>query len=99
MICDSCKTDRLVNDFLNNSNICYKCVYRKKLEISPGKKILKTVFCRICKKEVIKDKELKKRQRNVYCSYECAEIGGKEQREKHWTRKFLGNKMWLDDYT
>ena len=86
MICDSCKTDKLITDFINSANICYKCVYRQKLEKMTGKRTEKHVFCRTCDKEIINQKNLKKRQRTVFCSCECAEKGHKQQLNNHWTR-------------
>ena len=75
MICDSCKIDRLVTDFINNQKFCYRCEYRKKLVFHPEKKIEKKQFCRTCKKEIIHVENAKKRQRTVFCSLECAEDG------------------------
>jgi len=86
MICDDCKIDRLVTDFLNKSNICYKCIYRKKTEKILKKRTPKPLFCRICGSEVIQQENLKKRQRSVFCSCECALAGHKEQINNHWTR-------------
>jgi hypothetical protein len=86
MICDSCKIDRLVNDFVNKSNICYKCVYQEKLEKMGKKRTRKVNFCRMCGKEVIHKENFKKRQRTVFCSCECAEKGHKELINNHWTR-------------
>ena len=94
MICDSCKIDRLVTDYLNNSNICYKCVYRKKLEKTPEKRTPKPPFCRMCNKEVLRLENQKKRQRTVFCSCECAEKGHKEMIKNYWTRKVRKENSW-----
>lgn len=87
MICGSCKIDCLVDDFINNSNICYRCVYRKKLEKPPKKRISKPTLCRTCGKEVIHIENKKRRQRTIFCSQECAEKGHRETTKNYWTRK------------
>lgn len=87
MICDSCKEDKLVNDFINNQTICYQCVYRKKILKNVENRSEKPRFCRACKKEVIIKKELKKRQRTVFCCQECALAGHKEIKKNYWCRK------------
>lgn len=87
MICNSCKIDRLITDFLNKSDICYKCVYRKKTEKPLEKQTSKTPACRMCGKEIVIIKNLKKRQRTVFCSDDCAEEGHKECNRNYWTRK------------
>lgn len=87
MICDNCKKDRLVNDFINNQKFCFHCEYQIKLSKVPKKRTPKSVLCRICHKEVIRVENLKKRQRTVFCSCECAQIGHKELSNNHWTRR------------
>lgn len=87
MICDICKIDRLDTDYLNNSNICYRCVYRKKLEKTPEKRTPKPRLCRTCHKEVLRLENQNKRQRTVFCSRECAEKGHKEMIKNYWTKK------------
>jgi hypothetical protein len=88
MYCDCCKIDRIVTDYLNNSNICYKCVYRKKLEQTLEKRTQKKpLLCRTCNKEILRLENQKKRQRNVFCSCECAEKGRIEKINNHWTKK------------
>ena len=94
MICDNCKVDRLVSDFLNNQNICYKCSYRKKTEKTVEKRTEPKLLCRTCGKEFFHQKDLKKRQRTVFCSYECAETGHKKLTENHWTRKLRAADSW-----
>jgi len=94
MICDNCKKDRLLIDFINSTNICYKCVYQKKLEKVVKKRTPKPKFCRICNKEVVYLKNHNKRQRTVFCSTECAEIGRKENRNGHWTKKICANNCY-----
>ena len=88
MICDNCKIDRLVTDFINNQKFCYHCEYQIKIQKTPENRKSKPKICRICEKDIIYDYSLRKRQRNVFCSYECAEIGHNDQINKHWTRKF-----------
>lgn len=87
MFCDNCKKDRLVTDFIKNQEFCYHCEYQKKIEKSKEKRTDKKVFCRVCDKEVIQDKNLKKRQRTVFCSLECAQQGHKELSSNYWTRQ------------
>lgn len=87
MICGNCKTDRLVNDFINNQKFCYHCEYQIKLEKTLKKRTLKRFFCRICGKEITHIEDLKKRQRTIFCSDECALVGHKEMTKNHWTRQ------------
>jgi hypothetical protein len=86
MICDSCKTDRLIDDFINNQNICYQCMYRLKLEKTSEKQSSEPILCRTCGEEILTKKNLKKRQRTVFCSCACAAKGHKKQLNNHWTR-------------
>ena len=87
MICDNCKIYRLVSDFIKSKNICYKCMYRLNLEKMSEKETDKCVSCRTCGNKIITKKNMKKRQRTVFCSCACAEKGHKEQLNNHWTRK------------
>jgi hypothetical protein len=91
LICNICKCEKLITDFINSENICYKCIYREKLEKSTGKRTEKVLNCRACGNEIILKKNAKKRQRTVFCSYECAEKGHKHQLNNHWTRKVSQN--------
>lgn len=94
MICCNCKIDKLITDFLNNSIICYKCVYRKKLEKTTEKQIPKPSICRTCGKGIVQLKSHKKRQRTVFCSQDCAIKGHKEMVKNHWTRKLRAANTW-----
>jgi hypothetical protein len=87
MICISCEKDQNDKCFINSKNICYHCVYRKKREIVKENKIPKTLTCRLCKKAIYRDNKIKKRQRTVFCSDECARIGQKEKCVSYWTRQ------------
>ena len=87
MFCDSCKVDRLISDFINKQNICYKCMYRKKLQEAPQKRTSKDQTCRTCGARVLHKKNEKKRQRTVFCSPECATKGHQIQLNNHWTRR------------
>jgi hypothetical protein len=87
MICDSCKVDRLVSDFINNQKFCYQCMYRIKMGNTVEKQIPKPSYCRTCGSEIIQKENEKKRQRTIFCSCDCAERGHKEQVNNHWTRK------------
>lgn len=89
MICNNCNLDKIITDFVNNKNICYKCVYRIKIEKISVKRIERKQFCRICEKEVIHKIDVKKRQRTIFCSRECAALGHKDQINNHWTRKLI----------
>lgn len=93
MICDNCKKDQLVNNFINNSNICYKCVYQKKIEKIRKKRTPKSLFCRICNEKIVHQENVKKRQRNVFCSFECAEKGHKKILRNHWTRRVRSGRV------
>ncbi len=84
MLCGKCLQFRDEKDFLKGQEFCYQCIYKMKINNGKEEKIK---YCRNCKKEMIRDEKTKKRQRNVYCSLECAEIGYKDQRLNHWTRK------------
>lgn len=87
MICCICKIDRVIKDFIKSESICYKCMYRLKIEKSRKKRTEKPTLCRTCGIEVVVLKDVKKRQRTVFCSCECAEKGHREQLNNHWTRK------------
>jgi hypothetical protein len=87
MICDSCKVDRLLSDFINNQKFCYKCIYMEKMKKSSEKRKKKPIFCRTCGKKIINDKNDKKIPRTVFCSCVCAKEGHKKQVNNYWTRK------------
>jgi hypothetical protein len=86
MICFNCKIDRLFTDFINNQKFCYRCTYRIKLQKMMEKRTKKPVLCRTCGKKIIRKENDKKRQRTVFCSFECAEKGHKELVKNYWTR-------------
>jgi len=94
MICDNCKIDRLVTDFIKNQKYCYRCEYRKKLVFCPEKKTPKKNYCRSCKKEIVPIENAKKRQRTVFCSLECAQDGHKVLTNNHWTRQLRNRIPW-----
>jgi hypothetical protein len=87
MICCSCKKERKETDFINNQKFCYRCEYQKKLEKAPEKQTDISKQCRICNKEIPQIKNLKKRQRSVFCSLECAQKGHKALSNNYWTRQ------------
>lgn len=87
MICNNCKIDKPISDFINTENICYKCMYRIKIAKSMKKRIEKPILCRQCGNPVIVKDRQKKRQRTIFCSQECAQKGHKKQLNNHWTRK------------
>ena len=86
MICDCCKKDKLVSDFIKNKNICCQCTYQIKLKKSLENRTEKVRRCRICKNEIIHQKNAGKRQRDVFCSKECALKGHQEQIDNYWAR-------------
>ena len=91
MICDRCTIERNQSDFLPSHFYCYHCVYEiKKLNLEK-KNIPKVLKCRMCKKEIPFEENAKKRQRNVFCSKDCALQGHKELSNGHWTRKALNS--------
>lgn len=87
MICENCKKDRKETDFIKNQKFCYQCEFQKKTLNAPKKKTKKRCYCRICGQEFFNIENLKKRQRTVFCSWECAEIGHKQISSNYWTRK------------
>lgn len=93
MFCVSCKTEKLVTDFINNQNICFRCIYQKKLEKAGIFRTETVLFCRICDKPIPHEKNAKKRQRTVFCSMECAEKGHKDMINKHWTRQVRSGRL------
>src|SRR5690349_7751347 len=94
MICTDCKQDCHPEDFILGFSKCYKCLYKEKLNRTNEAKIRKKNLCRICQKEVVYKQGLKKRQRNVFCSPECALQGQKEGNDNHWTRKLREKFVW-----
>lgn len=94
MICDCCKKERLVDDFINNHKFCYHCVFRQKMSKSTGIRTKSPPLCRTCGNPIVIKKGLKKRQRTVFCSHECAEKGHKNQLNNHWTRKITKIDEW-----
>lgn len=92
MICDSCKIDKAVTDFIISKNICYKCLYRQKVEKFGEKRTNKSLQCRICGNEIVTKEDVKKRQRSVFCSCACSEKGHKYQLDNHWTKN-MGQKI------
>ena len=95
MICDSCKKERLVSDFLKSHKFCYKCVYQEKITKSMRKRTEQHSLCRTCNQIIINKKKEKRRQRTVYCSCECAEKGHKDQVNNYWTRKIINTDVGL----
>ncbi len=86
MICLKCNEPRLESDFIKNQKFCYKCEYRIKLRKIRDLETPEKPKCRTCKKEIVRKKNWKKRQRTIYCSQECAEEGHRKLINNHWTR-------------
>ena len=88
MICQICKLDRSVKDFLGKE-ICYKCVWNQKntkvTELIPEK------LCKICEKPLSSVKW-------KYCGQECADKGKNKSRWHHHVRceKIRFNKYEVD---
>lgn len=95
MICDRCKLNKPDNDFINNQNICFRCVYNLKTQKTTEKRTAEPMVCRVCNKEIVRKTNLKKRQRSVFCSDECAKQGQKELVRNHWTRKIRREDSWV----
>lgn len=93
MICDNCKIDKLVTDFINNQKYCYQCEYQRKLTNSPKIRTRRLNYCRVCGAEVVHQNNLKKRQRTVFCSQKCALLGHKELSNNHWTRQVRSGRV------
>jgi hypothetical protein len=88
MFCEKCKIDRSDKDFVNNKKLCFRCEYQEKLRKAPQMQdVRRPLFCRMCTKQIAHDESLKKRQRTVFCSLECAQKGQKELNNNYWTRK------------
>jgi len=87
MLCENCNIDRSDNDFVNNQKYCYHCMYLIKMSNDSQVRKHKSSHCRNCGKAVIKKEHVRKRQRTIFCSKECAEEGHKEQLSNHWTRQ------------
>lgn len=91
MICNCCNKDLIEKDFLLKQTCCFRCVYLKKIKNKKKEKPIKVCVCRNCKREFTKNLEIKKRQRTVFCSDACAEIGYKDMKKNHWTRRLRSN--------
>jgi len=90
MFCNECKQEKGASDFIRSDVTCYKCVYKIKCKTWKKKKN----YCQFCGQEIAHDDNLKKRQRNVYCSEDCALAGHKVISTNYWTR-VLKRKMPL----
>lgn len=87
MICGSCREEKCQKDFLLRQPYCYQCIYKIKTKKIKHVVVIRKNYCRVCEKEIIFKKDAKKRQRNVFCSLECATEGHREATKNHWTRK------------
>ena len=90
MICNGCSKELERKDFLLDQILCFRCTYKLKLECQKNKEKHK---CKACGIRFERDKNIKKRQRNVFCSKECAFKGHKEQINNHWTRVVRDNSL------
>jgi len=87
MKCIECKKNLPKNDFMMGKKACYKCVYKFKTQKPPNIKKAPINYCRTCSDEIQFDENSKKRQRNIFCSNNCALLGQREKSNNHWTRK------------
>lgn len=90
MICRICLVDKKEKDFLLKDDFCYKCSYEMKVKLQKEKSKDKKL-CRVCSKTITVCENIKKRQRNIFCSKECALIGHKDANNNHWTRQVRRN--------
>lgn len=84
MLCKRCEKERRIKDFYK-SDVCYKCVYEKKISLF-SKYVIKFKLCKICKSKVPSHKD-------VYCSDECAKEGKSRKDKEYWIRKCLAPKV------
>lgn len=90
MRCENCKIDKPDKDFINNQKLCFRCEYQEKLKKAAEKRVdLAPKQCRMCKSEIPHQEGLKKRQRTVFCSPECALQGHKLIAANYWTRNIF----------
>jgi hypothetical protein len=85
MICIHCKLDKDTKDYIMGNVICYKCVFEAKIKII-GKRKPFNLKCKICNAYIKEEKENKNRQKEKYCSVECAKIGHKININNYWAR-------------
>lgn len=92
MLCEKCNIDKEEKDFVNNKKLCFRCEYQEKLKKTPKNQDVQCpMICRMCGNKFTHKKDLKKRQRTVFCSLECAQKGQKELNNNYWTRKLSGS--------
>lgn len=73
--CKDCQKMCPDADFLSSQkypDLCYKCVYAKKMSLFP-----KIAKCKVCECKLPKG-------RWTYCSEECLEIGSKKLKTEYW---------------
>jgi endogenous inhibitor of DNA gyrase (YacG/DUF329 family) len=84
MICPNCKKDVKWEDFYGK-DVCYKCMYERKIKN-------KKRTCVICREDLPKN-------RWVYCSKKCGEIGALTKRDaylKTCTKISIPDMNWHD---
>ena len=82
MLCPTCQIDLPEKDFLHHQIECYKCVYKKKKQIN--KRTLADKICPICQGVILNKNKL------VYCSDKCSDIGYDKVRHERWGIKYTG---------
>jgi hypothetical protein len=75
MKCIECLAEKEEKDFLGKE-ICYKCQYKKKIGRSSCRGERK---CRTCQRLLLE-------HRWVYCSKQCANIGGVKMKKEYWIK-------------
>jgi hypothetical protein len=80
--CAVCGTDKDDDCFITG-NVCYKCVYKDKLDKTP-KKIPR---CRVCNKRCPDG-------RRLYCSDDCCAVSKKEKDQSSWYKKISVPKIY-----
>ena len=90
MICNQCQQDKDVKDF-QNSNICYKCIFKNKYH-PPDKEIVSEhKLCKICKNQIPTSRLIY--WKASYCSDECAKSGKNLHNKNYWVRNCCAPKV------
>lgn len=90
MICKFCNTERRAKDFMKNQLYCYRCEYHLKVQKFIHKQRNTNVVCRTCGIELIKQENIHRRQRTIFCSEECAKEGHQNKIDTYWTNQIRG---------
>lgn len=77
MKCIECQNEMQEKDFYKCS-ICYKCIYKEKMNPKRRKKVKVDVICRECPQVV-------RKPRRLFCSDECARVNKNKSNKAYWT--------------